>query len=178
MKGRWLLVGLVVSLALNLFLVGLGVGALAFGGKGRPGEPPPGAAGGQRRAPLWMAGRGLSEQYRPAYRQVLVKATMATRQDLVEARRLKRRAFDMMASDTYDPKAVATDFEKARALEFKARTRLEQDIAAFAATLPPEERSALSESLRMTMSRMVTSRFRQNWQPEGGPVQPPPPPGE
>lgn len=174
MKGRWLLIGLVVSLALNLFLVGLGVGALVFG-KGKPGEGPPAAAGqgGQRRGPLWMAGRGLSEQYRPAYRQVLIRATLATRADLQEARRLKRRGFDAMASDNYDPKAVAADFEAARALEFKARTRIEQDIAAFAATLPKEERSALSESLRMAMTRLVTNRFQQTWDGR----QPPPPPG-
>lgn len=174
MKGRWLLIGLVVSLALNLFLVGLGAGALLFGAKARPGDPPP--AAGQRRAPLWMAGRGLSEQYRPAYRQVLVRATMASRGDLAEARRLKRRAFDQMASDTYDPKVVAADFAKARDLEFKARIRLEQDVMAFAATLPPEERSALSESLRIAMTRMVTNRFQQTWQPGGQGAPPPAPP--
>lgn len=174
MKGRWLLVGLVVSLALNLFLVGLGVGAMVFGAKGHPGEPPRAGEGGQRRAPLWMAARGLSEQYRPAYRQVLVKATLDTRADLTEARRLKRRAFDMMASDAYDPKAVAADLEKARGLEFRARTRVEQDITAFAATLPPEERSALSESLRAAMTRMITNRFQRNWQADGRP--PPQPP--
>lgn len=176
MKGRWLLIGLVVSLALNLFLVGLGAGALLFG-KGRPGEPAAAGAGqgGQRRGPLWTAGRGLSEQYRPAYRQVLMRATMATRDDLREARRLKRRGFDAMASDNYDPKAVAADFEAARALEFKARTRIERDIADFAATLPKEERSALSESLRMAMTRLVTNRFQQTWE---GRQQPLPPPGE
>ncbi len=165
MKGRWLLTGLVLSLALNLFLVGLGVGALVFGG-GKP-APDAQAAAGPRRAPLWMAGRGLSEAYRPAYRQVLMRATRETRPDLIESRRLKRQAFDAMATTPYDAQAVAADLAKARALEFKARTRLEQDVAAFAATLPPEERAALSESLRVVMTRMVTGRFQQAWRGEG-----------
>ena len=176
MKGRWLLTGLVVSLALNLFLVGLGVGARVFGA-GKRG--PQAEAAGPRRAPLWMAGRGLSEAYRPAYRQVLMGATRETRADLVESRRLKRKAFDAMAATPYDAQAVAADLERARALEFKARSRLEQDITAFAATLPPEERSALSESLRAVMTRMVTGRFQQAWRPEGkgGASPPAPPPG-
>ena len=169
MKGRWLLVGLVVSLALNLFLIGLGAGALVFGGGHRGAAAQ--AEAGPRRAPLWMAGRGLSEAYRPAYRQVLARATRETRPDLIESRRLKRQAFDAMTATPYDAVAVSRDLEKARALEFKARSRLEQDITVFAATLPPEERSALSEALRAAMTRMVTDRYQQAWRPgrQGGP---------
>lgn len=177
MKGRWLLVGLVVSLALNLFLVGLGVGALVFG-KGRPGEGPP-AAGqdGPRRGPLWMASRGLSEQHRPAYRRVVVEATLATREDLREARRLKRRGIEAMAAERYDPEAAAADLEKARALEFKARSRIEHDIARFAATLPPAERAALSEALGAAMFRRGPGRLPQDR--EAGPPPPfAPAPGE
>lgn len=176
MKGRWLLSGLVISLALNLFLVGLGIGALVFGGGKR--EPDAEAVAGPRRAPLWMAGRGLSEAYRPAYREVLMQATREARPDLIESRRLKRRAFDAMATTPYDAQAVAADLEKARALEFKARTRLERDIAAFAATLPPDERSALSDSLRVVMARPAAGRNQQAWRGEvdarPGPGAPPP----
>ena len=105
MKGRWLLTGLVISLALNLFLVGLGVGALVFGGGQRGAEAQ--AAAGPRRAPLWAAGRALSETHRPAYRQALAQATREARPDLLESRRLKRKAFDAMATTPYDAVAVA-----------------------------------------------------------------------
>lgn len=166
MKGRGLLIALVVSLAANLFLVGLGAGALLFGHRGGEASAPV-QPGGRGRAPLWMAARGLSEQYRPAYRQVLRNAMRETRGDLAEARRLKRGAFDAMASDPYDPKAVAADLERARGLEFKARTRLEQDIATFAATLPPAERAALAESLRTAMIRLAGARVQHNGQAGG-----------
>lgn len=172
MKGRWLLIGLVISLALNLFLVGLGVGALVFGGGQRGAETR--AAGGPPRAPLWAAGRALSETHRPAYRQALAQATRETRADLIESRRLKRQALDAMATTPYDAVAVAADLERARALEFKARNRVEQSITAFAATLPPDERAALSESLRAVMTRNVPGRFQQAERPDG-PGGPPPP---
>jgi len=175
-KRRWLLVGLVVSLALNLFLVGLGVGALLFGGGAKRG-PDPEAAAGPRRAPLWMAGRGLSPAHRPAYREVLMRATRAARPDLVEARRLKRQAFDAMATTPYDAEMVAADLAQARTLEFKARTRLEKDIATFAATLPPGERAALAESLRLVMTRPAPGRLQRAGRPEEpggqGPQAPP-----
>lgn len=166
MKGRWLLAGLVVSLALNLFLVGLGVGALVFGGGAKRG-PEAEAAAGPRRAPLWMAGRGLSPAHRPGYREVLRRATREARPDLIEARRLKRQAFDAMAATPYDAEAVAADLAQARTLEFRARTRLEKDIAVFAATLPPDERAALAESLRAVMTRPVAGRVERTVGSEG-----------
>lgn len=160
MKTRGLLIGLVVSLALNLFLVGLGAGALLFRARHEGGEA---AQGHQpRRGGLWQAGRGLSAEHRPAYRQVLRAALQASRADLAEARRLKRRAFDAMAAPDYDPRAVAADLEAARTLEFRSRSRMERDIAVFAATLPADERSALSESLRVAMTRGVANRMPRN----------------
>jgi uncharacterized membrane protein len=165
MKGRWLLIGLVISLALNLFLVGLGVGALVFGGGQRGAETQ--AAAGPRRAPLWAAGR------RQGYRQALAQATREARPDLIESRRLKRQAFDAMANTPYDAAAVAADLERARALEFKARSRLEQSITAYAATLPPDERAALSESLRAVMTRNVAGRVQQAERPDGAGELPP-----
>jgi uncharacterized membrane protein len=171
MKGRWLLIGLVISLALNLFLVGLGVGALVFGGGQRGAETQ--AAAGPRRAPLWAAGRALSEAHRQGYRQALAQATREARPDLIESRRLKRQAFDAMANTPYDAAAVAADLERARALEFKARSRLEQSITAYAATLPPDERAALSESLRAVMARNVAGRVQQAERPDGAGELPP-----
>lgn len=175
MKTRWLFAGLAVSLALNLFLVGLGVGAVVFG-KRHQAEPPPSAGeAGARRAPLWAAGRTLPEPHRRAFREVLIRATMQTRADLIESRRLKREAFDAMASDSYDAPAAAAKLERARALEFGARTKVEQDITAFAATLPRAEREALAEALRATMARPPAARQPRPWRGEDGPPPIPPP---
>ena len=97
MTGRGLLIGLLASLALNLFLVGLGVGAWALGP--RLMQPSPVVMQGPGRPPLpfWATARSLSPQYRPAFNAVLRKALMARVGDIREARSIKQRAFVAMA---------------------------------------------------------------------------------
>lgn len=164
MNDRRLLYGLLGSLALNLFLVGLGVGAWALGP--RLMQPAPMVVQGQGRAPLpfWASARALSPQYRPAFNAVLRKALMDKVGDVREARAIKRRAFNAMASDHFDAEQVAADLDRARALEVGARARLERDMVLFAATLPPEERANLAEAMRAAMNRMVNERFQRQWE--------------
>ena len=170
MTGRGLLIGLLASLALNLFLVGLGVGAWALGP--RLMQPSPVVMQGPGRPPLpfWATARSLSPQYRPAFNAVLRKALMARVGDIREARSIKQRAFDAMASGDFDAAKVTADLDRARNLELGARARLERDMVAFAATLPQEERANLAEAMRATMSQMVNQRFQRQWEgrPQGG----------
>lgn len=170
MNGRGLLFGLLASLALNLFLIGLGVGAWALGP--RLMQPAPVVVQGPGRPPLpfWAAGRALSPQYRPAFNAVLRKALLDKVGDVREARAIKRRAFDAMTSGDFDAAKVAADLDRARALEFGARARLERDMVAFAATLPAEERANLAEAMRATMAQMINQRFQRQW--EGRPQEP------
>lgn len=173
MTGRGLLIGLLASLALNLFLVGLGVGAWALGP--RLMQPSPVVMQGPGRPPLpfWATARSLSPQYRPAFNAVLRKALLARVGDIREARAIKQRAFDAMASGDFDAAKVTADLDRARTLELGARARLERDMVAFAATLPREERANLAEAMRATMSQMVNQRFQRQWesrpQAEDGP---------
>jgi uncharacterized membrane protein len=164
LNGRGLLYGLLGSLALNLFLIGLGVGAWALGP--RLMQPAPVVIQGQGRAPLpfWATARALSPQYRPAFNAVLRKALMGKVADVREARAIKRRAFDAMASGSFDAEKVAADLDRARMLEVGARARLERDMVVFAATLPPEERANLAEAMRATMNQMVNQRFQRQWE--------------
>lgn len=171
MNGRGLIFGLLASLALNLFLVGLGVGAWALGP--RLMQPTPVVVQGPGRPPLpfWAAGRALSPQYRPAFNAVLRKALLDKVGDVREARAIKRRAFDTMTAGDFDAAKVTADLDRARTLEFGARARLEGDMVAFAATLPPDERANLVEAMRATMAQMINQRFQRQW--EGRPQEPP-----
>ena len=164
MNGRGLLYGLLGSLALNLFLVGLGVGAWALGP--RLMQPTPVVIQGQGRAPLpfWATARALSPHYRPAFNAVLRKALLDKVGDVREARAIKRRAFDAMASETFDAAKVAADLDRARDLEIGARARLERDMVMFSTTLPPEDRANLSEAMRATMNQMINQRFQRQWE--------------
>lgn len=176
MNARGLLFGLLASLALNLFLVGLGVGAWALGP--RLMRPAPVVAQGPGRPPLpfWATARALSPQYRPAFNAALRKALTARAGDLREARAIKRRAFDAMASSDFDAAKVSAELDRARDLEVGARARLERDMVAFAATLPPDERANLAEAMRATMVRMVNRRFQRQWDDRPGDRAAEPPP--
>lgn len=180
MSGRKLVIALLASLAVNLFLIGLGVGAWALGP--RLMQPTPVVVQGPGRPPLpfWATARALSPQYRPAFNAVLRKALLATMPDVREARAIKRRAFDGMASGDFDAARVSADLDRARNLEFGARSRLERDMVAFSATLPADERANLAEAMRATMRQMVNQRFQRQWEsrPSEGEAPPPPPPPE
>ena len=164
MKGRGLLVGLLASLALNLFLVGLGVGAWALGPRLMQPAPVVVQGGGRAPLPFWATARALSPRYRPAFNAVLRKALVAKVGDIREARTIKRRAFDAMASDHFDAAKVSADLDRARDLEIGARARLERDMVSFSATLPPKERANLAEAMRAAMAQMVNQRFQRQWE--------------
>ncbi|MCF8504241.1 MAG: periplasmic heavy metal sensor [Caulobacter sp.] len=170
MTQRRLTIALLVSLALNLFLVGLGVGAWALGP--RLMQPSPVVVQGPGRAPLpfWASARALSPQYRPAFSAMLRGALADTVGDIREARKIKRQAFDAMSSGDFDAGRVTAELDRARTLEFGARARLERDMLAFSATLPLEERANLAEAMRGAMTQMVNPRFQRQW--EGRPAAP------
>jgi uncharacterized membrane protein len=66
MGSRWLIVGLVVSVALNLFLVGAGAGIVALGLRLAQ------ANGGARPAALFWAAEAMSQPARREFRQGLI----------------------------------------------------------------------------------------------------------
>ena len=164
MNGRGLLFGLLGSVALNLFLVGLGVGAWALGPKLM--QPAPVVIQGPGRAalPFWAMGRSLSPEYRPAFNAVLRKALTASVGEVREARAIKRRAFDAMGSGDFDAVKINAEFDRARQLEFDARTRLEHDLLTYSATLPAEERANLAEAMRASVAQNINQRFQRQWE--------------
>ncbi|MDP1632820.1 MAG: periplasmic heavy metal sensor [Caulobacter sp.] len=151
MKERGLLIALVISAAINLFLIGLGVGAWALGPRLGPTAPAAAAGGGRAALPLWAMGQALSPEQRPAFNAMLRKAMRAAASDVREARGIRRQAFDAVATDGFDPAQVNADLDRARALEQGARARIEHDVITFAASLPEDDRAALSAALRSAM---------------------------
>lgn len=144
MKGRWLYIVLIVSLALNLFGAGLIVGAKVIGRRLLEARP----AATALRAPIWRAGDGLSPPYRQAFRKTVREAVLATRDDIREGRRLRLDALGRLGQPVYDADAVIAELQQGRALDQKARGQVEAAIVKFAATLPADQRAILSEGLR------------------------------
>ncbi|MDQ0463535.1 putative membrane protein [Caulobacter ginsengisoli] len=145
MKPRWLYVALIVSVALNLFLGGLIVGAVVVGRRVAEAQP---VGAGVLKSPIWRAGDGLAQPYRREFRKTVREAVLATRDDIREGRRLRQDALAQMGQPTYDIAAVEAQLQRGRALDQKARGQVEAAILRFAATLPPDQRAILSEGMR------------------------------
>jgi uncharacterized membrane protein len=135
-------IALVVSLALNVLLVGvIAVGVTRAVNRGfivQPGGPlAPGAVM-----------RVVSEARRPAIRDIQLRHRDAMRRDRQEARRARLEAFRLFGAPDYDRSA----FDKALAQVREADGALEDEAIAMAkdvvATLTPEERKAVVERAR------------------------------
>jgi len=143
MSRRALLISLIVSVAVNLFVIGAVVGALAIGSRMHQGRP-----GGFRAAgPLWGAAEGLSPERQDAYRAALRGEAGVVGGKLRAARQARREAWLSLNEEHFDPKVAVVALDRARALEFEARGDVERRIVNFAATLTPAERARLAEGL-------------------------------
>lgn len=99
------------------------------------------------RPPLWTAGEGLSPESRRGLRQALRSANQKNKPITQRARAERRAALTAMASSGFDPAEVSRRLATARDLDIQARANVETALAAFAATLSPQERSALAAGL-------------------------------
>jgi len=100
------------------------------------------------RPPLWMAGKGLSQESRRALRLTLREINQRNQPISRQARAERQAALQALAAKPYDAEEVARRLSAARALDLQARGNVEAAVASYAATLSPEERSVLTEGLR------------------------------
>jgi len=141
MSRRGLLIALIVSLALNVFVLGGLAGALLMGVH-PPGGPPPG--GPPRLAAM---GEALSPAHRQAWEQTLKTAVGISRPKLQQARALRRQGWQALAANPADPAAALLSLNQSRLLEAQARGEMDQAVVGFVATLPADERGRLTDKL-------------------------------
>jgi uncharacterized membrane protein len=143
---RTLTVALIVSGALNLFLVG-GIAGAAFM-RHRIKTEYPVVAAVTGREPLWTAGRGLSVEHRQGLRDVVREANQANRPESRQARSERRAVWQSFADEPFDARAASRRLADARALDARTRGRVDEALVAYAATLPQPERAALADGLQ------------------------------
>jgi uncharacterized membrane protein len=142
MSRRGLLIAFVVSLAVNLFVLGGLVGAILMGFM-RPHGPPPVSG------PPHLAAIGA--ELAPAHREAWVTTVKQTAQSsgpkLRQAREYRRQAWQALVNDPVDPQAAIAALDQSRTLEFQARGEMDRAVVGFAATLPADERRKLGDAL-------------------------------
>jgi uncharacterized membrane protein len=168
MKRRGLLIALIVSLAVNLFVLGGLTGAMMMGwGRHRP--PP----GGPPR--LAAVGAALDPAQRDAWQATIRRAAQASSAKVQEARALRRDAWRGLSAEQIDTQAIIAQLNRSRTLELQARSEMDRAVLGFAATLPAEERRKLAEAFSR-QRRGGPPEARSGRGPGPGPHDGPPPP--
>lgn len=147
MSGRSWKIVLVVSLVLNVFLLGaIAGGAYQWFAAHRATAPAQVLA--QQRA-LRFAAQPLSAQKQQAFVDGLKDARRDGRPFAREGREGRREVLRLLAAPQLDRAALDAALARTRAADSNLRAKVEGSIADFAATLSPEERVEFAESLKL-----------------------------
>ena len=135
-------IGFGVSLILNIFLVGLGLGAFLSGARIAPAQAP------RRPVPnVWAAGDALPPPERQAFRQMLRDKALEVQPELKSVGLARREAAALISQPDYDQTGVEQALERARQGEMHARGEIDIAFAEYLAHLTPQERAALAEAM-------------------------------
>jgi len=145
MRGRWLLVGLIASLALNVFLIGAAAGVVALGQRmaGQNAAARPGV--------LVRATAGLPQPDRHDIRMLLRQAWMNVRPDVARSRALSLDAWTSLADPKADAQVIKLKLAQSRQLDIAARAQVEQAFVDAALRLPPADRTIIADGLRQAL---------------------------
>jgi uncharacterized membrane protein len=145
MGSRWLIGGLIVSVALNLFLIGVGAGVIALGmrlARENPGRP----------AALLVATQRLPQPARAGIRQMLRGVRDETRAQSEQSRTLRLGAWDGLAAAKPDTAAIKQALAQSRQLDIGVRTKVEESVVDYAAQLSPADRAALAAGFHQQLA--------------------------
>jgi uncharacterized membrane protein len=120
--------------------------------------PPAEVAATPARPPLISAGDALSPDSRRAFRKALNEANKRNRPLTQQARDERQAALGALGAPGYDAGEVTRRLASARALDQQARANVEAALAAFTATLSPQERAALADGLARVYTPLAARR--------------------
>ena len=141
MRSRWLIVGLVVSIALNLFLLGAGVGIVALGLRIARDN-----AGARPAAYFWATG-AMSQPARRDTRRALLALRDQVRPDVQRSRALRVQGWNGLAAAKPDPAAIKGALAQSRQIDIGVRAKVEEGIVDHVAQLPPADRAAYAAGM-------------------------------
>jgi uncharacterized membrane protein len=141
MRSRWLIVALIASLALNLFVIGAGVGVWAFAaGLARQG---PGA----RPGALFWATETLPQPDRRQMRQFLKQVRDQARPDAAQS-----------LAERPDAAAIKQQLARGRQSDIAVRAAAEEKIVDYALRLPPGDRARFAAGMQRQLTAPAPSR--------------------
>jgi uncharacterized membrane protein len=151
MGGRWNVIALIGSVALNVFLIGAAAGVIALGARMALERPRP---------VLRRAAMSLAAPYRQAFLVTLRDRGQSVRAPVLAARVLRRSVWASLSAASFDPAAAKSQLRQARLMDANSRGMVEDGVIDFAAALPPGERVKLGAALVRSMPGAQSPRQR------------------
>ena len=141
MSPRTLKIALAVSVALNLFAIGLAAGGVIVGAR----------LADDRRAPRHQAFSetvaAMSPETREAVRTGMRRVALSARPDFREAREARREAIAAARAEPFDAARVEALLARSRTAEARGRARLEAGTIEILQTLSPADRAAFAPTI-------------------------------
>ncbi|HEY3797043.1 MAG TPA: periplasmic heavy metal sensor [Caulobacteraceae bacterium] len=141
MRPRWLMIGLVASIALNLFLIGAGAGIVALGLRIARENA------GARPAVLFWAAQPMSPPARRETRRLVLGLRDQVRPDVERSRSLKVQAWSALGEAKPDGAAIKQTLARSRQIDVAIRTRVEAAVVDQVLALPPPDRAAYASAI-------------------------------
>lgn len=144
-------IALIISVCLNMALIG-GIAGLWIASTQRPPVEGPPQRFGEARGPLEeRIARGaldsLDQNERRAFQRSLALEWRRSREDRSEINAARQALAAAIGSDPYDPEAVSSAFERLRSEEAQLRKRMHDRLSSTLEKLTPEQRATLIERM-------------------------------
>jgi uncharacterized membrane protein len=141
MRPRWLIVGLIASVALNLFLIGAGAGVVALGLRMARDNA------GLRPAAFFWATQRMAQPARHDTRQMLLGLRAQVRPDVERSRALRTQAWSGLAAASPDVATIKQALAQSRQIDTGVRQKVEEGIVDHIAQLQPADRVAYANGM-------------------------------
>jgi len=145
MRPPWLIVGLVASVAINLFLIGAAAGVIALGVRMAREGPP------LRPAALFWATERLPQPDRRQMREMLRDARHEVQGDADRSIALRSEAWSALDQPQPNAAAIEQKLAESRQIDIGIRARVEQRIVDYATRLPAADRAIFAAGMRRAL---------------------------
>lgn len=146
---------LILSLVLNLFVVGGVVGSAIMWQRAQVSRP----AAALGRPALRQAAAALAPDYRRQFRKVFRGTIETLRPDLQAARKARQDVVALLAAQDFDGQALDAAVRRSREADMRVRVALEMRVMAFVKSLPAEQRIIFGKELVRVAERQRDRRI-------------------
>jgi uncharacterized membrane protein len=147
-------IALIVSISLNVFLIGAAITVYAL-------REARAAITGAERSSMRVAASNLDAPHKAAFIRLLHGQGQTIQAETRAARAIRDSAWDSLGAPAFDPAEIKRRLAQARELNVLAHRTVEDAVVDFAVGLSPAQRASLSQSMRHAASHQRPDASRE-----------------